>query len=652
MELKTTELKKARLLIESDIRNGLFTPFLGAGASSLRSGKIDLDCYPWNDVAKTLTAVASLLETERSLEFLRSFAEQRLRLPDGLIRRLVPLKDRPRAWPKVDPSLSESPLTKLQVELIRATVRLTRYFGIRFGQESPSIHRLEDCSVEFRLKPQKIDESHLKSEEDAHLLARDALERLFAAADIALEFQKTTDDRHESPFLADVRGARRGLDRQRLYHKLLTLIVSLIGTNRATYEERLAKHRVGKELWVPDEVDEGKSDAYGRLRLDAVQWLSELIWYTVRYWVPCYPTTAELAFELSLAVKDAPPRRAELAQAAQALENANPESLPKIVANLVTYCEKVQEKRGGAGRETIAFYYAIAALLQFQFDIYLEEQKTRGTLKGRFGSERADGAGTTAPSVSSFQRFPVPIVFTTNFDSALEKMFTDNGLGYHIVFPVLKGEITEGEDETANAPTWMIRTCHPEGEDPEVEENDWHSIPKDSNGKPLMTFRGPIIVKLHGSPSLPRRGDSVFQHWLVLSEFGYLQALGSESRAPSWLERQLSSKRNVREVPGSKEEMRRSLWFLGYSISDWNVRLRLYEDCREHLKTRGGRRSTVDRYADVYRAAILGRLDVEQCVGDLNDLPGIVLRALEDHSIRKSPAVKNLVEKLKENLPR
>src|SRR5689334_6102849 len=84
------DFKSARPEIEIDIREGQFTPFLGAGASSLRSTEVHIDLYPWCDVAKTISAIAAGLQTERSLQFLRSFAQQRLRIPDDKIDRIVP----------------------------------------------------------------------------------------------------------------------------------------------------------------------------------------------------------------------------------------------------------------------------------------------------------------------------------------------------------------------------------------------------------------------------------------------------------------------------------------------------------------------------------------------------------------------------------
>jgi SIR2-like protein len=600
----TQDLPGASHSLEADIRRGVFTPFLGAGASSLWSGEIDLESYPWKQVTMTLTAISFRL-SERSLDFLRSFTQHRLNLSSGEANRIIPTTDNQCLAGVDDKKLGESLLVKLQAELVRATVRLTNYFGVRFSQENPSIYHLENYCVEF----------DLGSEDVVGGLARDCPARLFAAADIALELQSKRSSQRESPFLDHVPGAHRCLEIQRLYDKLLILIINLIGRNREVYQKELAKHSFHRY-----EVEQGRAVSSGKLRLDAIQWLSDLLWYTVRYWVPCYPTTAELAFELSLAVKDAPPRRAELAQAAQALENLGSGDAAEIVGKLVAYCESVQERREGPDRQTRAFYYSIAAVLQYQFERYERAGlDAQFSFKDRFRADRWDEDGV------SNQAIPVPIAFTTNFDNALERVFEANDISFHIIFPVLRGA-----DKWKAVPCWQVATHCPKSENQRWVVQDWSSL-LDINDLPKIEFQGPVIVKLHGSPSL--KLENATRHCIVLSEFSYLQVLAS--RAPLWLTR------------GFREEMGHSLWFLGNSISDWNVRLRLYEDFGG---LRGLRRgwSTVTQDVDIYRTAILERLGVDQHLGDLNDFPGIVLRVLGDDDTIKSLKVSRLVAKLKE----
>ena len=601
------DLSKASPLLEAEIRDGRFTPFLGAGASSLWAREKDLDSYPWKEVVLNLRAISSRL-SDRSLEFLHAFTKHRLDL--SIVG----------SSPNLDVThLDKSLLVKLQEALIRATVSLTNYFGVRFSEEHVSIQLVEDCGVAFALD----------SEDVIGALARDCKAPLLTAADIAFELKQKRRHQRESPFLASIKSDKK-VDRRLqigpLYEKLTILIQNVFGESCAIVCDKHGKHRIDR-----GKNERGRVASLGRLRLDAIQWLSDLLWYTVRYWVPCYPTTAELAFELSLAVKGAPPRRAELTQAAQALENLGSGLAARAVGDLVAYCEIVQEEKEVADRQMKAFYYSIGASLQYQFAQYKRDAPVkRVTLKDRFGAPTNSGNAE-----ASKLRIPVPMAFTTNFDRALETVFEANDLCFHVVFPVVNGK-SPGDERLACPPVWLIRTCYPKWTKRATTVESWSSRCT-IEGVPKKAFEGPIIVKLHGSPSLNLDG-STSQHWIVLSEFSYLQAL--TYRAPSWLEQQLTL--------GFRQEMRRSLRFLGYSISDWNVRLRLYADQWENRSSRPALRSMVNEGHDVYRQAIFGVLDVEQCVGDLNDFPGIVLRFLEKQSSDKDPEVARLVGKLRE----
>jgi hypothetical protein len=122
-----------------------------------------------------------------------------------------------------------------------------------------------------------------------------------------------------------------------------------------------------------------------------------------------------------------------------------------------------------------------------------------------------------------------------------------------------------------------------------------------------------MILKIHGAPCI-KESEPRFRHWLVLSETGYLEALATASNMPPWIKLQL----------GQGILSRRALWFLGYSMSDWNVRLRLFEHCMSGTQSFRG---TVDREADVYRRALLltEKIHVEQWYADLSFLPQRIL---------------------------
>ena len=468
------------------------------------------------------------------------------------------------------------------------------------------------------------------------------MEQLLKTASMAERLQNCSFEQRNSPFLRRYPGIERGLEAQRLYHKILTLIVILLGRNgREVYDTELRQHRVGRAVPVPGEVWEGISPDSGHLRLDAVQWMSELVWYTLRYWLPCYPTTAELAFELSLIVDDAPPRRAELAQAAQAMENLDPESLATEVSNVMLYCEECQRDDPDGSRSTKVFYYGVATALQHQYYLF---EASRPIVGGEEVAEDPheefrdmdDSSIDVNPFVPKEESPTPPIVFTTNFDNALENVFYENDVAFHVIYPMLPA-VERGDDKKKRRPVeWWFKTVYRKSDRTGAKNVLWKSIIGKGEKPDMKKISGPLIVKLHGAPCM-EKPETNSQCWMVLSEVGYLHALGGQASMPAWLNEQL----------GTGTESKRSLWFLGYSISDWNVRLRLFEHIKE---SNTGNRSTVDREADPYRTAILKNIRVQHWVDDLTRIPDSILHMFRDDKLKTSPTVVRLTRKLEELL--
>jgi hypothetical protein len=603
--------------LTKSIRQGYFTPFLGAGASSLRAKKTPLKAPPWSQIVENLAAIASYLQTKESANFLQSFASDRLGLPKTDLAKVLGLSDDSEgeasgreASEEPNPVFNKNGLLRLQVELIEATVWLTNYFGKRFAQETPSVPGdLGSCRVLFDTTDQ---------------IANVGIKQLFKAAAIARDLKSEDTEKCDSPFLLRESSIERNLLIGHIYDKLLTLIAILLGDQRDKYQDDLKHFTLLRDLPELSELWAGDTKDCCRLRLDAVQWMSELVWYTLRYWIPCYPTSAELAFELSIQVDNAPPRRAELPQAAQALENQidtpENESLSQRIASIITYCEEYQARVPESIKSSKAFYYAIAIAMQHQYDLFEKRSRVVSDPLGDFRTE---------PKLNS--RKPEPdwapsLVFTTNFDNALEKVFEESDLGFHIVFPTVLGD---------KDPVWWFRTCYPKT--PALDKN-WNDIPKMPDGQPEPdTLIGPIIIKLHGAPCRERDKSYKGKDFIVLSEANYLYALASAKNMPDWFSDQL----------GATKESFRSLWFLGYSISDWNVRLRLYEHCKDHNK---GFRGAVDRDADLYRTALLldENINVEQWVADLHLLPRRIAQMFSKTDFKKSKKVGLLLAKLQQ----
>ena len=144
---------------------------------------------------------------------------------------------------------------------------------------------------------------------------------------------------------------------------------------------------------------------------------------------------------------------------------------------------------------------------------------------------------------------------------------------------------------------------------------------------PIPLF-GPIVVKLHGSPldemtpDSQAAGSESYQHSLILSEHDYMRNIVSEIGAgPEWTQVPFS---------GMVNGERKHLWFLGYSMSDWNVRLRLYKQIsqRKQGKVEGAPdKRNVDRFIDPLREPLMDVLDIHIERDDLSSFASTLANA-------------------------
>ncbi|HVT60402.1 MAG TPA: SIR2 family protein [Thermoanaerobaculia bacterium] len=588
------------------LKTGRFTPFLGAGASSLRPAVLDIKDSPWQEIAQAISTIGEGLKLPEEILFLRSFARQRLRPSPVEVALWLPLPaaGSPSAEAKApsaaSPDWPSHELLALQRSVVRVATLLGDLFARTFLNSHCSVTSAADIAVSL-----PIAESESAGLPERLIEAADAAAGLDNASTLSQSGPRANSARYSSVQNAEP----RVLETDGIYQKLLQLLALLVSRERWI---RSAHSQSEPAATVFAKLESTATEIL--LRLDQLAWLSDLLWYTLRFWSPCYPTTSELAFELALSAFLTPPRKAELSQAAEAVRDDK--ELTKHIHSLFLYYE-------GASQPS-RFHLLIAAALHQTHHCW-----QLGRDRGRNITDIDD---ETTPCLS--------IAFTTNFDRALERAFDELGVIYHVIYPVQRGEVL-----------WLFKTVYrrgdtqrsfPEGGNCQHLTEDGFQSPDLPAGQ-VVPFAGPIVVKLHGSPLDPVSGPQ--RHWLVLSEGGYLDAMLNRPKAfPPWIDAQL----NV--SPG----IPRSLWFLGYSVADWNIRLRLYEDLRRSLEPRGDNRPRpqkriVDRPLDSFRKAIFGRLEIQLFVGDLNDLPGMIESALRHLSNERklSPEVEGFLQRMR-----
>jgi len=535
--------------IQISIEKAVFTPFLGAGASSLRPRTIDdASETPWWSVAQRLAALWNDLEDEEERLYLESVAQGH-----GM-----------RIHKEAANNYTKDVLYSLQINLTKLGSLLTRLFGEQMTRKRVSASDPEDYAVRFGEEV----------EEERKEICNLALKAAEAARALAKSSPPAVLPSDCPPLRAEV-----------IYRKLLVFCCRMCPLDDRSFcperDSLCSQHREKIRSLRNEGVNLDRRD---HLRLDELAWFDNLLWYTLRYHVPSYPTTGELAFQLLLmtdALLDF--RMGPLAQVAEL--RANYEGQVREIRQWFQYC-RGKHPPGKLHR-------AIAAALQYQFLRYIDSQQDRDPL-------------------------PLAIAFTTNFDQTLEEAFEHLGFDYHVVFPVYVGW---GEQPR---PMWVWRS-----KKKRVGAMKWQQKDEECPNDRPDRIDGPIIVKLHGSPldalpdpdhlGLPR--DHRIQHFVVLSESSYLEAIVGEAwKYPQWIQDEL-------------RDSRRYLWFLGYSISDWNVRLRLFEHLAHSdellLPRRGVFRLDVDRSFDPYKFAMLGALQVTVCEWDLVGLAEMMLERPE-----------------------
>jgi len=341
-----------------------------------------------------------------------------------------------------------------------------------------------------------------------------------------------------------------------------------------------------------------------------------------------YPTTAELAFQLSLHTvgdtgtsNQTPPM---LAQAAQAL------GYPHVLSRLTEWFRKYGENGGKS-----EFYNTVAGWLDSSFRRFNSYKRARG------------GAA-----------WPFPLTFTTNYDREIELALENAKCPYHVVFPVdfiyckrSRSPVFESY-EPPRTPLWLMKTCTKDG-------ITWHYagqtiVASQTNRddadpyKPDFDLVGPLVIKLHGSPveDLPDQGEPIdslptdlqewsnthkyfsqYKHRIILTESDYLTDLRRRD-LPRWLLDRMQTEK-------------RDLFFLGQSISDWNIRLRLADgalwgasetssEAMLTIKDTEPRyhRFAVNRVSRYFDAAFMGPLRIAQVEAELDRVQTILAHAL------------------------
>lgn len=333
------------------------------------------------------------------------------------------------------------------------------------------------------------------------------------------------------------------------------------------------------EEWKQDNIDfvaaaerlvrPADNQKFPRLALVQVEWIGDLLWQTIRFDAPMYPSSDELAFQLSVCL-NGPPRKERVGTV---VELVGKEDRPDLLGKLFKAYEGSSAKRR---KDVLEFYETIARSLFYH-------ARSGSPAQGRI----MKGSGAEAAS-----RKRVTIAISTNFDRELERALSDFHRTYHVLFPVYARDGEEAGEQIEEA--WLLRTFR--FDDEEKEHWDDAMMIKSSNSLKGFSFEGPLVVKLYGSPR-ETLNKTAYAHRVSISDCDFIEAMVSRERYwPPDLKDLL--------VQGG-----RVLCFLGYPLSDPNSRLRL----SDHLdrEQRSGTLYLIDYPEDPLRHTLLEHINVK-----------------------------------------
>ncbi len=374
------------------------------------------------------------------------------------------------------------------------------------------------------------------------------------------------------------------------------------------------------------------------------EWLGDLLWHTLRFDDCKIPTAHELSFRIALSHTAGLMMPGELAQSAElaGLRNSNNsekkencQSLQALIKPWLDMCEE------NSLSPYNAVHAAIASLLEFQ----------QSCLKKDTPSKKNQ----------------ICFAMTTNYDNCLERsIVTGSNNRCTVLFPI---SIISKDRNSEEIPQlrWCLYTVKWDEGNNNLDYREFRFLPYDENpdlSEALGNLAEPyVVVKLHGAPLYeindndlkdeienekkrePPRLNSWtsdeygFQHAVILSESGYLAYLQNADAKYSFVIDEIV-KGNVFKTGGFDIDIKRRLWFFGYSLKDWNIRLSLYNyvtaadggTLNKNTPANTENEEELKKYAlfktiDPYQTAILKMLRVNYAEENLEEVGKMLFRA-------------------------
>lgn len=329
-------------------------------------------------------------------------------------------------------------------------------------------------------------------------------------------------------------------------------------------------------------VEEENGQTVISLRGEDVEWLANLVWHSLRFDLPIYPSSEDLAFQLALLDRRRPEDSAHIARPKLSLATQDADH-PERVAEALSWVVEATMAPEGLSATGHRLFAAIAEVLRghaltWRAGLHSDSRGPSG-MNGANGDEPLDDA----------HEF-VPVAVSTSFDQHMERalLALPGRMRVSIFAPVL---VIQGTRSRHAEFRWVYAITETAGSDAAAQEAleslVWKWVPSGradwpvDNGISVVKINGaPLYRELDGLPlsehqilkkpeqrkeGRPYAPESILRHALVLSEFELLRNLRIEA-APD---------ESFLGVLQNRGDHARRVLFLGHPIHDWLTRIRL-----------------------------------------------------------------------------
>lgn len=441
----------------------------------------------------------------------------------------------------------------------------------------------------------------------------------------------------------------------RIQAKLVTLASIVFGLAAADVSDKLQDLDAWLVAFKERLQHLDGSDTSGRIALSHLEWLGDLLWHTLRFDAPLFPSPDDFAFQLAMC-SSFPHSVARLDLGLAAIVGRNEFSIEGIVA----YFDRlVRKPLNSDGAESLSS--ALGEMLRqgFRRNVSSNSQATEGSA----------AKAVKALNMRS-EEGSQPLLLTLTMDRDVEYYLDQLREPYFTLFPVSYSELPTGTvwpdqgdaqliqpERVWSKPAWLLAAfkCPGAANDPEFfyiaaevgfekVANDVRSMLGFSDSRSNL-LPGPLIAHLHGAPliRLPNKytadflqitldspasntlGRVKFEHRILLSPLDYSRELIGLQSPPKCLADLMADDR--------------VLFFLGHALGEphglsglqTDVWLRRDRDGLRH-SVRGERVSADGHSPDDVRTAVLANMGITALRITLDDVGRELMQTLASHA--------------------